>query len=110
MSNRTAARKHRTPVQREQILRAYRRTSLVQREFAARAGIGLSTLQLWLRKAATGAAFGPKPRFVEVANPLARNGGTAPYRVYLTGGLEVEVRSGFPPQELTSLLRVLRSL
>jgi DNA-binding transcriptional regulator YiaG len=52
MQNSSPVRKHTTPQQREEILQSYRDSQLTQKEFAAQAGIGVSTLQAWRRKAA----------------------------------------------------------
>jgi len=106
---RPTVRKHLTEGQRQSILDAYRRNQLSQREFAAEAGIGVSTLQLWLRKAAA------KPctqttAFVQVPNLLAQAPGPAVYRLHLPGAIDLEVGSGFRPEELASLLQLLLSL
>ena len=101
-------RKRRTTAQRAAILKAYRRSQLSQREFATQAGIGLSTLQLWLRRAA--APLPAPTAFVQVPNLLADDPRAPGYRLHLAGGIEVEVRSGFPPEEPAALLRLLRAL
>ena len=110
MSTRSRVRKHLTQTQREKILNDYGGTQLSQREFASQAGIGVSTLQLWLRKAAIGRRWARSAGFVEVPNPLAQAPGVAAYRLHLAGGIDLEVASGFRPEELTSLLRVLLGL
>jgi len=110
MSTRSRVRKHLTQTQREEILHDYGGTPLSQREFASQAGIGVSTLQLWLRKAAAGRRSARSAGFVEVPNPLAQAPGAAPYRLHLAGGIDLEVASGFRSEELASLLRVLRGL
>ena len=102
------ARKRFTQAQRSQLLQEYHRSELSQRSFAAQAGIGLTTLQLWLRKAATPAPV-PGPKFIQIPNPL----GSAPaaawaYRVQLAGAMQVEVGSGVEPEQLATLLRLLR--
>ena len=106
---RPTVRKHLTAGQRQSVLDAYRRSRLSQREFAAAAGIGVSTLQLWLRKAA--AQPGPQPgAFVQVPNLLAPAPGPAVYRLHLPGGIDLEIDSGFRPEELASLLQLLRAV
>jgi hypothetical protein len=107
MATRQLLRKHLTQAQRDKILKAYRASQLSQREFAARAGIGLSTLNSWLRKAAAKSAI-PAPAFVQVPNLLAHPSAARLYRVHLPGGVEVEIGSGFRPDELASLLQILR--
>jgi transposase-like protein len=77
-------RKRLTQAQRETILAAYRRSQLTQREFANQAGISVSALQLWLRKAATRACT-QTTAFVQVPNLLAQAPGPAMYRLHLPG-------------------------
>lgn len=106
---RPIVRKHLTAGQRQRVLDAYRRSRLSQRDFAAQAGIGLSTLQLWLRSAAAQ----PCPQtnaFVQVPNLLAQAPGPAVYRLHLPGGIDLEVGPGFRPAELASVLQLLRPL
>jgi len=110
MSTIRTVRKHLTQARRERILNDYHGTQLSQREFDTKAGIGVSTLQLWLRKAAARPSSAPGAGFVEVPNPLAQASGAGAYRLHLAGGIDLEVASGFRPEELASLLRVLRGL
>jgi transposase-like protein len=104
MQNSTTVRRRRSPAQREKILSAYRRSELSQRAFAARAGIGLSTLGLWLRQAKLTAAAATG--FVEVPNPLAPPKAAAVYRLHLGGGVIVEVSSGFQSEEVAALVQL----
>ena len=106
---RTTARKHLTQAQRQSIVDSYRRSQLSQREFAGQLGIGVSTLQLWLRKFAATAVSQPAT-FVQIPNLLAGAPSQAVYRLHLGGGIDLEVSSGFRAEELASLLQVLRSL
>lgn len=98
-----------TQAQREQILRDYHRSELSQREFAAQTGIGLSTLQIWLRSAASRTSAATT-KFIEVPNLVSSVPAVSIYRVHLPGGMQVEVNSGFEPGDLTTLLQVLRGL
>ena len=102
-------RKRLTQAQRNKILQDYHRSELTQRKFAAQAGIGLTTLQLWLRQAA-GRQSGSAPRFIEVPNLLSGPPAGSTYRLHLADGMQLEVGSGFRPEELTAMLRVLREL
>ena len=102
-------RKRPTQAQRETILRAYRRSQLTQRDFASQVGISVSALQLWLRKAAVQPS-NQAAAFVRVPNLLGQGRGPALYRLRLSGGMDLEIASGFRAEELTSLLEVLRSL
>lgn len=94
-------RKRRKPEERSQILRAYHRSELSQRAFAAEAGISLSTLQLWLR----GTRIQPRsqPAFVEVPNVLASIPAPLPYRLRWPSGLVLEIGQGFRPEDVAAL-------
>jgi transcriptional regulator with XRE-family HTH domain len=109
MPTASTIRKHLTQAQREKILKYYRCSRLSQREFASQAGISLSTLQLWLRKAAADPPPGANA-FVEVPNLLEPSPGGAAYRLRLAGGIDLEIGAGFRPEELSTLLQLLRAL
>ncbi len=102
-----SARQHFTPAQREQIIQDYSQGQLSQKEFAAHAGIGVTTLQSWRRKAA-GTQRTARRQFLPVANLLGAAPARSTYRLHLAGGLQLEISSGFRPEELTTLLRVVR--
>jgi transposase-like protein len=108
MQRRTRVRRHHTAAQKDRLLAQYRRSGLTQRQFAAKAGIGYSTLTLWLRRAAT-ASKPSKSAFVAVPNLLSTPATTA-YRLRFSGGLSVEVASGFQSEELAALLQVVQRL
>lgn len=98
-----------TSAQREELLNRYRGSNLTQREFAQQQGIGLSTLQRWLH---WGVGH-PEPAvqaFVPVPNLLSATRAPAAYRLQWPGGLTLELRAGFVPQELASLLALLPAL
>jgi hypothetical protein len=78
---------------------------LTQKEFAREAGIGVSTLAAWLRKAAV--KRGNRPSFVAVPNLLPAPSPAPAYRLQWPGGLSLEVRSGFSTGELAALLQLL---
>jgi transposase-like protein len=104
-----SARQHLTPAQRAQIIQDYHWAQLSQKEFAAQAGISVTTLQSWLRKAAS-ANPAPRAKFLPVPNLLPAAAARSTYRLHLTGGMQLEVGSGFRPEELTTLLRIVREL
>ncbi len=108
MQNSPAVRKHSTPAQREKILQSYHRSQLTQQEFAAQAGISVSTLAAWLRKAVVHKEGGPK--FVAVPNVFPALPAAPAYRLQWPGGLSLEIRPGFSPGELASLLQLLQAL
>jgi transposase-like protein len=109
MQNSTLVRKHRTSAQRQSILQDYRRNQMTQKEFAAQAGISVSTLQAWLRKAPASPPAGG-PVFVAVPNLLSAAPTAPAYRLQWPGGLSLEVRSGFSSPELGALLQLLPKL
>jgi len=109
MQRPTRARRHHTPAQRDKIVAAYQRSQLTQKDFAAQAGIGCSTLTFWLRKTAPAkkvgpAAFVPVPNLFSTASPLPA------YRVRFPRGVIVEVTSGFQSAELDALLQLVPAL
>jgi len=108
MQDLTGGGKHATAEQRGKILQSYRESSLTQREFAAQAGISLSTLHLWLKK--TPLPKRAESRFVAVPNLLSPQPAPAAYRLQWPGGLTLEVRSGFAVEELAALFQLLPPL
>ena len=82
---------------------------MTQKEFAARAGISVSALQAWLRKAPA-RPISEDSVFVAVPNLLSASPGASAYRLQWPGGLSLEVGSGFSCQELGTLLELLPKL
>ena len=87
---RRVCRRRCPPAQRDKILAAYRRSGLAQKEFAAQAGVGYSTLTSWLGKA--------------VAD------GVPAYRFEFPGGLKVALAQGFLAEALQALLQMAQRL
>lgn len=106
MQTRSLVRKHSTRAQRNQILRRYQRSQLTQKEFAAQAGLSVSTLQSWLRQAAPAQEEG-RTGFLPVPNLLASTAPPPTYRIAWPGGVVLEVRPGFAREELAALLAAL---
>ncbi len=104
----STVRKRRTLAQRELILKDYQDSQLTQAEFAEQAGISVSTLQLWLRQASR-APSASTPAFIQVPNLLGQASTVPSYRVYLAGGIRLELSSGFKTEELALLLELLRA-
>ena len=104
----TIRRKRRTATEREAIMKQYRESELTQREFARQQGIGLATLNKWLRRAR--GTTPTEPQFIPVPNLLALPTAPSPYRMVWPAGLALEVRAGFSPQELAALLQLLPRL
>ena len=109
MQNPARVRKHSTPEQRSKILQLFRDSQLTHKEFAAQAGIGVSTLHAWLRKAAL-KKDGGGSAFVALPNLLSAVPAAPAYRLEWPGGLSLEVRSGFASEELAALLELLPAL
>ena len=110
MQSASTIRKRRlTPAQRAKLVSAYRRGRLSQREFARQAGLGLSTLQLWLRKAVPPSAES-SASFIQIPNVLAPPAAAGPYRLHLPGAVVLEIGAGFAAEELAGLLPLLRGL
>jgi transposase-like protein len=102
------ARRRHTPAQKDKILAAYQRSTVSQKEFAAQAGIGLSTLTLWLRQASVRKA--DRAAFVPVPNLFSAPTAAPAYRLQWPQGLSVEVAAGFRPEELGALLQLIQNL
>jgi hypothetical protein len=109
MENLTHVRQHRTPAQRENILQDYRQSQMTQKDFAAQAGISVSTLQAWLRKTPA-RPTSQNSVFVAVPNLLSASPAPPVYRLQWPGGMSLEVRAGFASQELAALLQLLPAL
>ena len=112
MQTTSSIRKRLTLAQREELLSAYQRSDLTQREFARQQGIGLSSLQNWLRQTAC-----PRPStapavqtFLPVPNLLSVTPCPPAYRIQWPGGMVLEVRAGFIASELAALLALLPRL
>ena len=108
MKHDRTVRLHRTPEQREEILRDYRESQLSQKEFAAQTGISVSTLSGWLKKAK--ALHKPNSGFVALPNLLPAVPSAAAYRLQWPGGFCLEVGPGFAAPELAALLELLPPL
>lgn len=108
MQRSTRVRRRCTPAQRAKILAAYERSRLPQKDFAAQAGIGHSTLTLWLRQAA--AKDSGNSTFVPVPNLFSVASASPSYRLQFPRGVIVEVASGFQAEELGALLKQVQTL
>jgi hypothetical protein len=99
-------RKHASRARRERIVQSYRTTQLTQRDFAAQAGISVSTLHKWLQQAAS-AQPTAKPRFIALPGVVAAPMAGPTYRLVFPSGVALEVRAGFTEQELATWLQWL---
>lgn len=105
----TRVRRHHTREQRDKIVAAYECSPLTQKAFAARAGIGYSTLTLWLRKRSL-AKRSAESAFVAVPNLFPPASAAPAYRLQFPRGMIVEVAAGFQSEELGALLQVVQAL
>lgn len=107
MENKSASRRKRsTASERLQILEAFRRSGLTQKEFARQKGIGLSTFHAWLGKSRR---QDDQPSFIAAPNLFA-GAAVAHFRFNFSGGLSLEVHAGFRPEELAALLQVAKAV
>jgi len=106
MSSTARVRPQKTPEQREEILAAYRQTSLSSHQFARRHGIAASTLFRWLRQSPVST-----PRdageWIEVPNLVGSRPPASTYRLCLANGLSVDIPVGFQPEEVRTLAEMV---
>jgi len=96
-------RRRLTSPQRQRLLARYHKGQFTQREFAARAGIGLSTLIKWLQQARTTGP--PSVAFQEVVLPGAA--GRWALEVVSPQGWALRLQTTAGAEMLGSLLRTL---
>ena len=109
MQMRSRTRHHWTAAEKAELIAAYQRSGLSQRDFALRQGIAPSNLPRWVRQAqAAGSPLGAA--LVEVPNLLAPAAETRPYRLHFAKGLALEVARGFVPEEVLTLAQLLQRL
>ena len=94
--------------ERARILREYWASGLTQREFAERAGLSVSCLNVWLRRARAGAEPDQAPAFLEIPPPAARP--PTGYRLEAPGGAVLEVPRTFSADEVRELWALVRGL
>ena len=92
-----------TPAQRERFLVDFHQSEITQRDFAARHGVGLSTLGKWLRD--EGKAASPPVKFKEVG--LLNPGSSWPVEVVSPQGWIVRLQNNSAVKVLPELLQAL---
>lgn len=102
-------RPQKTPAQREEILAAYRQTSLSSHQFARQHGIAASTLFRWLRESPV-SRNGDTAEWIEVPNLLGNRSPAPTYRVRFANGLSLDIPFGFQPDEVRTLAEVVSRL
>jgi transposase-like protein len=121
-SNKTSASRY-TEAERESLLLAYWESGVAQEVFAREAGIGLSTLQTWLRRArrqarserraVKGGAASPAVSLLEVdlgGLPTARPAAGVPYELKLRNGTRLRLSPGFESADVRRLLELLQEV
>jgi transposase-like protein len=96
-------RRRRTPKQRQRLVARFHRSRLTQRDFAARHGIGFSTLSKWLRLERDAVPAKVKFQEVQLLNPTPR----WPIEVVSPQGWIVRLQNSSEVQMLPQLLRAL---
>ena len=111
MSRQSERQRHRTPNERADLLAEYHKSGLTQREFAARKGLSVSCLSIWLRRSRVKARSTVPPTFVQLPVDLSLGGNSRPtYKIGFPGGHSVEVSAGFDLGELRELCQLLHGL
>jgi transposase-like protein len=96
-------RRRRTPKQRQRLVTRFHRSRLTQRDFAARHGIGLSTLNKWLRLERDAVPAKVKFQEVRLPTPTPR----WPIEVVSPQGWIIRLQNSSEVQALPQLLRAL---
>ena len=101
-------KRRRTPSEIKELLNRYRHSQLPQAQFVRIEGVCLATLRNYIqREAVSSAAVGRRFIEVERENAFPEICGRQSYRLYLNGGLAVEVPPGFCSREVASLLALI---
>ena len=102
-SNTGSVRRRRTSEQRQRLVTRFHRSQLTQRDFAARHGIGLSTLSKWVRLERDAVPAKVKFQELRLPNPTPR----WPIEVVSPQGWIVRLQNSSEVQMLPQLLRAL---
>jgi hypothetical protein len=108
MTIKSRSRPHRTTAEKADLVAAFHRSGLGQRDFAIRQGIAPSNLQRWVQRSHLAAKPQGLAALVEVPNLLAAGSGR--YRLHFPKGLMLELTSGFDPGEVRRLAELVQSL
>ena len=114
--------RRRSVLEVEEILEEYAKSGLTQRMFAREIGVGVSTLQYWLRRKREGKTRGPRLEtrgaetlpevsLLEVDLGGMARGGSAiaeRYEIEWPNGTRLRVPRGFGKEELSALLKMVK--
>ena len=102
-------RRRRSRAEIAELIAAYRQSAQKQREFCRQRGIGLSTLQNYLRRERSNGQ--PKQRLLEVeVVPKATAGASQALEILAPNGYRVMVVARFETEDLFRLLQVLEQI
>lgn len=101
-------RTRRSKEQIASLLQEFHTSGLTQTAFAKQHGLNQSALSLLLKKARLQSSQATKGNLAFVEVEMPKSSAAFDYKVTFGGGLALELRSGFVPSELLSLIEVLR--
>ena len=104
------SRQHRTAEEKAELVAAYHRSGLSQRDFAQQHGIAPSNIQRWARQHESLAASQGSTALVEVPNLLRSRPGAGAYRLHFAQGFQLELARGFDVEEVRALAQLLQNL
>lgn len=110
MKMKSRSRQHRSAAERADLVAAYHRSGLSQRDFALQHGLAPSNIQRWVRQQETVRPSHGSTALVEVPNPLASRPGAGTYRLHFPQGRQLEVARGFDVGEVRALAQLLQNL
>jgi hypothetical protein len=110
MHNKSRSRQYLTAAEKAQIVAAFQRSGLSQRDFAIRHDIAPSNIGRWVHQSQTADQADGQAALVEVPNLLASGTNSGIYRLHFSKGFMLEVASGFEPDEVRVLVQVVQSL
>lgn len=110
MQMKSRSRQYLTASEKAELVAAYQRSGLSQRDFAHQHGIAPSNIQRWVRQGEAAARSAGPAALVEVPNLLAPRPGLGAYRLHFPKGLQLEVARGFELEEVRALAQLLQSL
>jgi hypothetical protein len=110
MQQKSRSRQYLTTGEKAELVAAYQRSGLSQRDFANQHGIAPSNIQRWVRQREGVAPNAGPATLLEVPNLLATRSGPGAYRLHFAQGLQLEVARGFELGEVRALAQLLQSL
>jgi transposase-like protein len=110
MKIKSCSRQYLSAAEKAELVAAYERSGLSQRDFASRMGIAVSNLGRWVRNSQEAGPGEGRAALVEVPNLLASGPGSRAYRLHFSKGLMLEVAGGFEPDEVRVLAQLVQSL